>query len=352
MSDYLSGLIKSSGNKFASLVSDGLDGSDVTGYVNTGCYILNALLSGSMYKGIPNNKILALGGETSTGKTFFALGIVSKFLADNADSIVLYFDSEQAVTSDMFKGRGIDPTRIAVFPVSTVEEFRHQVITIVDNHLAQPESKRKQILIVLDSLGMLSTSKEITDTAEGKETKDMTRAQLIKGTFRVLTVKLGVANIPMILTNHTYQSMGSMYPTAELSGGQGLKYAASTILLLSKRKDKIDNEVVGNIIHCKLYKSRLTKENKVVDVQLNYDTGLNQYFGLIELALKHGIFKKVSTRIELPDGTTAFEKTINENPTKYFTASVMENLEKAAAKEFLYGSDTAEEVIEDTKVKK
>ena len=339
MSDFLSSMVKSYGNKYASLVSDGLDGSDVSGFVDTGCFILNGLLSASIYNGMPNNKITALAGETSTGKTYIALGIASKFLRDNPDAVVLYFDSEQAVTSDMFKNRGIDPKRIAVFPVSTVEEFRHQAITIVDKYLSLPKQEQKPTFIILDSLGMLSTSKEMTDTAEGKDTKDMTRAQIIKATFRVLTVKLGVAKIPLLMTNHTYQSMG-MFPTAELAGGQGLKYAASTILFLSKRKDKnSDGEVIGNIIHCKLYKGRFTKENSMVDLRLNYETGLDPYYGLVDIAVTAGIFKKISTRIELPDGSKTFEKTIYDNPEKYFTKDILEQINKAVYTEFSYGGN-------------
>ena len=343
MSDFLSSMVKSSGNKYASLVSDGLEGSDVHGFVDTGCYMLNGLLSASLYGGLPNNKILALAGESSTGKTYFTLGIVSKFLRDNPDAVVLYFDSEQAVTSDMFKNRGIDPKRIAVFPVSTVEEFRHQAITIVDKYLELPKEDRKPTMIVLDSLGMLSTSKEMNDTAEGKETRDMTRAQIVKSTFRVLTVKLGVAKIPMIMTNHTYQVVGAYVPMSEMGGGTGLKYAASTIVYLSKKKDKnSDGEVVGNIIHCKLYKGRFTKENKQIDVRLNYDSGLDPYYGLVDIAVNSGIFKKNSTRIELPDGSKVFEKTIYDNPEKYFTKDVLDQLDKAVYNEFSYGGETVE----------
>ena len=339
MNDFLSSMVKSSGNKYASLVSEGLEGSDVDGFVDTGCYILNALLSASIYNGMPNNKITALAGETSTGKTYIALGIVSKFLKDNKEGVVLYFDSEQAVTSDMFKDRGIYPKRIAVFPVSTVEEFRHQAITIVDKYLLYPKSEQKPIFIVLDSLGMLSTSKEMADTAEGKDTRDMTRAQIIKATFRVLTVKLGIAKIPLVMTNHTYQSMG-MFPTSELAGGQGLKYAASTIIYLSKKKDKDSSgEVVGNIIHCKLYKGRFTKENKMVDVRLSYETGLDPYYGLVDIAVKYEIFKKNSTRIELPDGSKVFEKVIYENPQKYFTKDILDKLDAAVYTEFSYGGE-------------
>ena len=259
---FLNDLIKSSGNEFASIVDDGLEGADINGFIDTGSYSLNALLSGSIYGGLPNNKIVCFAGEAATGKTYFTIGIVSKFLDSNPEGVVLYFDSEQAVTSDMFRSRGVDPKRVAVFPVATIEEFRQQAITIVDKVLEKPEADRKPMMIVLDSLGMLSTSKEMADTAEGKGTRDMTRAQVIKSTFRVLTIKLGKAKIPLIMTNHTYDVVGSYVPTKDMSGGAGLKYAASIIVYLSKKKDKdSDGGVIGNIITTKLFKSRLTKEN-------------------------------------------------------------------------------------------
>jgi len=337
--NFLKQIVKESGNKFASIVEDGIDGADVAGFVDTGSYAFNALLSGSLYGGVADNKIIALAGESATGKTYFTLGIVAQFLKNNPEGMVLYFDSEQAVTSDMFEGRGVDSKRVAVFPVATIEEFKTQCVSIVDKILEMDESERKPMMIVLDSLGMLSTEKEMNDSAEGKNVRDMTRAQGVKATFRVLTMKLGKARIPLVMTNHTYDVVGAYVPTKEMGGGSGLKYAASTIVYLSKKKEKnADGDVIGNIIHCKLYKSRLTKENQMVDVQLNYDSGLNRYYGLVEIALTHSIFKKVSTRIELPDGTTAFEKNINENPEKYFTAEVMKRLEEAVAKEFKYGT--------------
>jgi RecA/RadA recombinase len=335
--DFLKEMINASGNKFASRVEDGLDGSDVGGYIDTGSYVFNALLSGSLFDGLPNNKITCLAGESATGKTYFSIGIVAQFLAANPEGVVLYFDTEQAVTSDMFTERGVDPKRVAVFPVETVEEFRHQCLTIVDKVLTTDESERKPMMIVLDSLGMLSTAKEMNDVAEGKTTRDMTRAQVIKGTFRVLTLKLGKAKIPMLMTNHTYDVVGAYVPTKELGGGSGLKYAASTIVTLSKKKDKQDDEVVGNLITCKLYKSRLTKENKIVQVQLNFDSGLNRYYGLVDLALDCGIFKKNSTKIELPDGTKVFEKHINEEPEKYFTADILKQIDEKVQEEFKYG---------------
>ena len=334
---FLQDIVKGSGNEYASIASEGVEGSDITGFIDTGSYIFNALLSGSIYGGIPDNKIIALAGESATGKTYFTLDICKKFLGSNKDGVILYFDSEQAVTSQMIDERGIDSSRVAVFPIATVEEFRFQCIQIVDSVLEMDVADRKPMIIVLDSLGMLSTTKEMADTAEGKQTRDMTRAQAVKSTFRVLTLKLGKAHIPLILTNHTYDVVGSYVPMKEMGGGSGLKYAASTIVYLSKKKDKIGTDIVGGIIKCKMQKGRLTKENKVVETRLNYESGLDPYYGLTDLAINHGIFKKVSTRVELPDGRKVYEKTINDNPKDYFTSDILDKLDEAAAKEFKYG---------------
>ena len=337
MSDFLKGLMKEVGNEYASLVSDGISAGDVESFIDTGSYIFNALLSGSIYGGIPSNKILALAGESATGKTFFLMGIVKNFLDSNPNAQVVYYESESAITSQMVLDRGIDPDRITIAPVTTVQDFRTQAIKALDYYMAVDESERPPMFLCLDSLGMLSTTKEVEDTADGKETRDMTRAQVLKAAFRVLTLKLGRAKVPMVVTNHTYDVVGSMFPQKEMGGGSGLKYAASSIIYLSKKKDKDGTEVVGNIIHCKNQKSRLTVENKMVDVRLSYEKGLDRYYGLLELAEKAGVFNKFSTRYELPDGSKQFGKTILNNPETYFTDDVMKQIDEMAGKEFRYG---------------
>ena len=130
----------------------------------------------------------------------------------------------------------------------TIEEFRSKALRAVDIYLKTEEGNRKPCMFVLDSLGMLSTEKEIRDALDDKQVRDMTKSQLVKGAFRMLTLKLGQANIPLIVTNHTYDVIGSYVPTKEMGGGSGLKYAASTIIYLSKAKEKEGTEVVGNII--------------------------------------------------------------------------------------------------------
>jgi hypothetical protein len=139
-------------------------------------------------------------------------------------------------------------------------------------------------------------------------------------------------------------SHNSYIPTKEMSGGSGLKYTASSIVFLGKKKEKDGTEIIGNLIRCTMMKSRFTKENKKVSVLLTYDKGLDRYYGLLELAEKYNIIKKVSTRFELPDGSKVFGKAINANPEKYFTPDIMEQLEVAAHKEFTYGSTSSEDM--------
>ena len=334
--NFLQDVAKEIDNEYASLVSDGIAAGDTNNYIDTGSYIFNSLVSGSIYGGIAGNKITALAGESSTGKTFFCLGVVQHFLESNPDAGVIYFESESAISKDLIDSRGIDTNRMLIVPVTTVQEFRTQAIKILDKYLIQVPDKRQPLMFVLDSLGMLSTTKEVEDTEAGKDTRDMTRAQVVKSIFRVLTLKLGKANVPMLVTNHTYDVVGAYIPTKEMGGGSGLKYAASTIIYLSKKKEKDGKEVVGNIIKCKTAKARLTKENSQVEVRLYYDKGLDKHYGLLELGEKYGLWKNVAGRYEF-NGKKIYAKQILSDPETYFTPEIMQALDECAAKEFKYG---------------
>ena len=336
MSNYMKELAKSAGNEFASLVDDGIFGGDVENFIDTGSYVFNALLSGSLYGGLPANKITAIAGESATGKTFFTLGLVKRFLDMNPKAGVIYFESESALTSEMLKERGIDVSRVIHMPVSTVEEFRHQAVKILEKYGEESEP-RPPLMMCLDSLGMLSTTKEMQDISDDTGKRDMTKAQVIKGAFRVLTLMLAKVNVPFIVTNHVYDQIGTMFPTKVMGGGSAMQYAASSIVFLSKRKEKDGTEVIGNIIHCKMQKSRMTKENKMVDVLLTYKDGLSKYYGLLEMGEAAGLLKKVSTRYELPDGSKLYGKQILKDPEKYFTEDFLNQLDNYAKIEYTYG---------------
>jgi RecA/RadA recombinase len=339
-------MIKIAGNKHASKVSEG-NVADVERFFDTGSYALNALTSGSIYGGIPANKTLVFAGESATGKTFFALNIVKQFLEDNKDGFVFYFDSESAVTTEMLSSRGVDTERVAIFPVVTIQEFRSQAVRMLDTYIADAEAdpkKVKPILFVLDSLGALSTTKEISDIAEGNETRDMTRAQLVRGMFRVLDLKLGVAKVPLVITNHTYQVVGSYIPTRVQSGGEGTAYGADNIIFLKKSKDrdKETKQVTGVFITCTNQKSRLTVENKAVEVVLDYQQGLQRFSGLLEIALKHDLIKQEGKFWVGPGGIKAYKKDLESEPEKYFNnKEFLDAIDKACTVEFTYGSTKA-----------
>jgi RecA/RadA recombinase len=339
MSNFFTDLVEQLKDEDTKILSEGGASAEFSGCIDTGSYALNALLSGSIYGGVPNNKVTAFAGESSTGKTFFVLGIVKQFLDANPEGGVIYFDTEAAVTKHMMESRGVDTKRVVISEPDTIQKFRHTALQIIEKYQSQPEAKRKPMMMVLDSLGQLSSTKEMEDTAEGKETKDMTKSAILKATFRVLNLKLAKIGVPLLVTNHVYDVVGAYIPTKEMSGGSGLKYTASTIVYLSKRKDKDGTEVVGNIVRAKLQKSRLTKENSQIEVKITYSKGLDRYYGLLEIAEKYGVIKKVSTRYELPDGSKVFGKNINEEPEKYFTQDILAQIDEACKKEFLYGQD-------------
>ena len=333
--DFLKEIVKEIGNEYTQLASD-ID--ETERYVDTGSYIFNGLVSGSIYGGVSGNKITAIAGESSTGKTFFSLAVVKNFLDSNPDGYCLYFDTEAAVNKPLLESRGIDLNRVVVVNVVTIEEFRGKALKAVDKYIKMPIEDRKPCMFVLDSLGMLSTEKEITDALNDKQVRDMTKSQLVKGAFRMLTLKLGQANIPLIVTNHTYDVIGSYVPTKEMGGGSGLKYAASTIIYLSKKKEKDKTEVVGNLIKAKTAKSRLSKENKQVEIRLFYDDrGLDRYYGLLELGEIGGLWKNVAGRYEI-GGKKLYAKQVLAEPETYFTDDVMQALDEIAQNEFSYGS--------------
>ena len=332
--EFLKDIVSQIGGEYVSLASE-IEESET--FVDTGSYIFNALVSGSIFGGISQNKITTLSGENSVGKSFFAIASIKNFLNNNPEGYCLYFDTEAAITKSLLRDRGVDITRVIVINVVTIEDFRTKALKAVDVYMKTPSKKRKPCFFVLDSLGMLSTNKEIGDALAEKDTRDMTKAALIKGAFRMLTLKLGQAKIPMIVTNHVYANIGGYGPTKVQAGGSGMLYSASTIVELSKSKEKDGTEVIGNIIRARTYKSRLSKENQEVEIRLFYDErGLDRYYGLLQLGEEAGIIKRTGNRFEM-DGKLLYEKAILKDPEKYFTQELLEKIDLYAQMKFSYG---------------
>lgn len=367
--DFLKTIIKISGNEYASIAEDGIAAGDIAGFIDTGAYSLNALLSGSIYGGMPSNKITALAGEPSTGKTFIAIGTIKAFLDANPEARVACFFTESDVSKKILEDRGVDTSRVGIFPVDTVESFRTQLMRTLVAYQEIKEKERPPFLCVLDSLGMLSTIKEMTDIESGSEKKDMTRAALAKGAFRALTLKLGQVRVPLLITNHIYDVVGSYIPMKKMGGGSGPVYSASQIVFLTKKRakegNKTDGDHIGSIITCILDKSRFTIERKKVEILLRFDTGLSRYYGLLDLAERFGIVEKKNSATDarkkvwaFPNGTEApSEKEIYDHPKTYFTKDVLDLIDLKCQDEFLYGKsnltniELSDETIEEVATK-
>lgn len=324
----------------ASIAVDEENSGVVRNWIDSGCYVFNALLSGDIYKGFPGNKIIGIGGASSVGKTFFVLSAVKAFLEDNPTGYVVYYDTESTISKSFLESRGIDPSRVIVVEPIDLDAFKIHITQFLNEVTNTPVKERVPIMIALDSLGNIPSAKEFNDAKEGKSVVDMSRAKSIKSIFRIVTVQLGLLDIPMFVTAHVYSDMG-LFPKDIVSGGTGLVYTSSTLIGLGKAQEKDGNEIVGSIIRCKAMKSRLSKENTVVRVLLRYDTGLQKYYGLLELAEAAGIFKKVSTRYDI-NGKMVFGKTINENPEEYFTKDVLDQINEYVHQAFTYGSSAKE----------
>lgn len=339
-------LMKAMGNDDATVASEGLATDPIFEPIDTGSYILNAMLSGSIYGGIPANKVTALAGEQGVGKTFFALSTAKAFLDNYPDGYLVYCDTEASTTAEMLADRIGHLERIIVAPVTTVQEISTQLSKLLTTvKKTRKKNKKFRMLIVLDSMGNLSTTKEIEDIEAGTGTKDMTRAQLLKGSFRALTVKLAMAQTPLLFTNHTYQGMG-MFASKTMGGGGGPLFAASQIIFLTKKKisegSGMKQEKVGNIINMTNFKARGTKEGAKAATRLFFDTGLDRYYGLLDIAKKYEIWP-IQDKQCVINGEKVAGTEIEANPEKYFTPDVLKLVDVACQKEFLYGSSVDEE---------
>ncbi len=334
MSKFFRNLVEDMKDEDTNIMGDGLGAAEYSGTIDTGSYMLNAVLSGSLYGGVPNNKVTAFAGESATGKTFFVLGVAKQFLEDNPTGGIVYYDTEAAVTKKMMEERGLDTSRVIISEPDTIQKFRSHALKTIDMYEKSPD--RPPMLFILDSLGLLSTEKELADSMEGKDVRDMTKSQLVKGTFRVLTLKLAKIGVPMIVTNHVYEVIGSYMPQKEMGGGSGLKYAASTIAYLSKKKVREGTDITGIIIKAKMFKSRIAKENAEAEVLLSYKGGLDRYYGLLEFGEKMGVFNKSGNRYEIGE-SKLYGKQILKDPEKYFTEDIMAALDACAKQEYSYG---------------
>jgi hypothetical protein len=287
-------LKKISNNPWSFVLSDEHNPYGVETFFDTGCYALNAFLSdGDIYKGCILGKKYAYSGESSTAKSYFIAYMIKAFLDTYEDATVLFYETEGSSIRQMAEAIGIDMTRVIVEPVSIIEELKTNALQYIEkleaDYIATKE--RTRLMVVLDSLGMLSTNKELDDGKAGKDTKDMTMAAAKKAFYRAISLKFSLLQIPMITANHSYTNIGGYGDSQVEGGGSGFQYAGDVRFLLSKSQKRAGNLQTGVSIRVKIKKSRFIKENQTINIDLDFEKGLNKYSHMVEFANACGMLK-------------------------------------------------------------
>lgn len=255
--------------------------SKIESWMTTGNYLLNAQIFGSIYKGVPEGRVSMFGGDSGTGKTFLCLNIVRE--AQKKGVYTIWVDTEQSVDEDMFIRFGVDPNMVDYQPIDTLNTLTHVTAKLFENLLEHRDSggEMPKILLIVDSLGGLSTDKEMKDAADGSDKADMTRAREVKKFYRTVMKKIGILKITCIMTNHVYSTINSMFPTKVVSGGSGSSYNPSITLMLSKAKmkDGAGDTQTGIIVTSILHKARFTM-TVPIKFHISFLKGMNPYVGL------------------------------------------------------------------------
>ena len=329
--------------------------SNVTEWIDTGCLVLNSILSGSLYGGVPKGRITIFAGDSGCGKTF----ILNKILAhaQQKGMVPVIFDTEVAVENEGAENVGLDTSNVKYVPVDTVESCRNQIMTFLDEVEKEPELHGK-FIISIDSLGNLASEKEINDAGANKGAMDMgLRAKQLKSMMRIITYKAAVTGTTVIASNHTYADPGALHPTLvkQQAGGSGPVYMASILVQMAAKKEKTD---AGNTNDEALTESRnysgvtlrmLTVKNRFIpaflqgEAYLNFKTGLEKYSGLKDIAVSHGIIEQHGSTYSMGDKKLGYYKNWRNDEETW--NNVLPKLESSISEKYRYGKSLSELAI-------
>ena len=324
-------------------------------WIDTGSYALNAIISGSLYKGIPGGRITGFAGPSMAGKTLIMNKIMAN--AQKKGYIPVIWDSEVAVDKRSAEGAGMDTSRVKYYPVETIEDCRNQMCAFLDN-VIKADNPDLKFIIAIDSLGNLASAKEIKDTAAGKDAADVgQRAKAIKSMMRTLTYKAAKAKVPVLFSNHVYEGM-EMFPTLvkSQSGGKGPIYLASVLVQLSTRNEKssenpneqsvaIAHNISGVTLGAVTVKNRFVPSYLKTELYLNFKSGLDKHTGLFDIAEAFGVIEKPGRTVMYKGESLGYRKDLEKDPK--FWEKIMPELEATLQDKLCYGTSGAVDIEEE-----
>ena len=255
--------------------------------IDTGVPMVNVALSGDIDGGLVSG-LTVLAGPSKHFKTSFALLMAAAYQRAHKDAVVLFYDSEFGSPQSYFETFGIDTDRVLHTPITNVEELKFDLI-----HQLEELDEKDKVCIVIDSIGNMASKKELDDALSEKGVADMTRAKALKGLFRMCTPYLTMKDIPMLAINHTYKEIG-LFPKDIVSGGTGIMYSADNVWIIGRRQNKTGTEITGYDFIINVEKSRFVREKSKVPVSVSWSGGIEQWSGLLDLAIAGGYVIKPS----------------------------------------------------------
>tara|TARA_B100000927_G_scaffold93335_2_gene75331 strand:- start:3790 stop:4854 length:1065 start_codon:yes stop_codon:yes gene_type:complete len=255
--------------------------------VKTQVPMVNVALSGSVDGGLTPG-LTVLAGPSKHFKTSFALLMAAAYMEKYPEAVMLFYDSEFGSPQAYFNQFEIDTSRVLHTPITNVEELKFDLIGQLEEL-----DRDDKVIVVIDSIGNLASKKEMEDALNEKSVADMSRAKALKGLFRMSTPYLAMKNIPLLAVNHTYKEIG-LFPRDIVGGGTGIYYSADAIWILGRRQNKKGTEVTGYDFVINIEKSRFVKEKSKIPITVNWEGGVAQYSGLLDVALAGGYVHKPS----------------------------------------------------------
>lgn len=327
--------------------------SNVTEWIDTGCMALNAVISGSLYGGIPMGRITGFAGPQACGKTLMVNKIMAN--AQKKGMHVVYFDTENALDKGTAENLGCDAAKIKHCPIEIIEDCRNQMVkflkTVVEKNL------QGKVIIAIDSLGNLISAREAKVIEDGKDSADMgARAVSLKSMLRAVTHAAAKANCPIVFTNHTYDNPGALYPTLvkSQSGGSGPLYMSSVLVQMATKQERVSRSDNKNAVEDVTPLSKdingltmraLTTKNRFIppflecEMYLNFKSGISKYSGLLEMAEGYGILTKQGHRYVLGEEVLGFYKDWKDNEEVW--NKVLPKLEEKLQSELKFNKENA-----------
>jgi len=292
-------------SKFRKDITKSIDGmsigfNDPTDWVSTGNFALNYLISGDFNRGIPLGKVTVFAGESGAGKSYICSGNIVKNAQDQGIFVVL-IDTENALDEKWLHNLGVDTSesKLLKLNMAMIDDVAKTISTFMQDYKTLPDGERPKVLFVVDSLGMLLTPTDVNQFEAGDMKGDMGRKpKALTALVRNSVNFFGSFNVGMVCTNHTYASQDMFDPDDKISGGQGFIYASSIVVAMKKMKLKEDedgnkiSDVMGIRAGCKVMKTRYAKPFEGMQIKIPYETGMNPYSGMVDLAEKRGLLKK------------------------------------------------------------